>query len=75
MNVLVYLLLIVKAIVGMFSWTWIKVLDDVVCLSFEQMMVTVLCQEVLYFSPANVTFIFPIDSTECRVWFKWEQSA
>ena len=44
-----YLLLVVQAAVGVLSGAGVEVFDDVICFSLEQMMVTVLNEEVFYF--------------------------
>lgn len=54
----------------MLTWTGIKVLDDVVCLSFEQVKVTVFDKEVLDLLPTDEALVLPVDATERRVRLK-----
>ena len=51
----------------MFLWIGVEVLDDIVALSFEEVMVTVLGQEVFELLPTNEAHVLPIDSTKCSV--------
>ncbi len=59
----------------MLCWARVKVLDNIIGFSFQQVMVTVFNKVFFDLFAADVALIFAIDPTECRIWLELFQTA
>ena len=54
----------------MLSWSGVEVLNNVVALSFEQVVVVILYKIVLDLLSTDPSSVLPVDSAECCVWLE-----